>query len=196
MSTSQIKKNAVSVSISYTSWRRAHPLQIVALGHKYEHFYPNSGIRAQIRTFLSTWYFCQHQIKQGQINTRSLITLLMYFLYLAKTRHFFFLTRVYTPVQFCMCGNHKKASSEWPIEAAARQRQHCQLQTTKPSPAPVVSHKVSLKHAAFIPRSWKVESKEGAHALTPQLVPEPHIKNSAHPETKSQLPLTRAAKEG
>lgn len=67
----------------------------------------------------------------------------------------------YTPVQICMCGNHKRASSELPIEAASGQRQHCQLETTKRSPAPLVSHKVSLKQAAFIPPSWKVKSKEG-----------------------------------
>lgn len=60
-----------------------------------------------------------------------------------------------------MCGNHKKASSELPIEAASGQRQYCQPQTTKPSPAPLVSYKASLKHAAFILPSWKVKTKEG-----------------------------------
>lgn len=64
-------------------------------------------------------------------------------------------------MQFCMCGNHKKASSELPIEAASGQRQYCQPQTTKPSPAPLVSYKASLKHAAFILPSWKVKTKEG-----------------------------------
>lgn len=65
-----------------------------------------------------------------------------------------------------MCENHKDASSESPMEAASGQRQHCQPQTTKPSPAPLVSYKASLKHAAFMPPSSKVKTKEGfMHSL-------------------------------
>lgn len=150
------------------------------------------GIRAQIQMFLSTWYFHMYQIKQVQINpiflNPSWCTLCSH----AKMRLFF--CPGYTPMHFCMCGNHKQASPELPIEAAPRQRQHCWSQTTKLSPAPLVSHKVALKHAAFIPPSCKVKSKEGfMHSLLRWS--QNDTSRTVHPESKSQLPLTRDAKQ-
>lgn len=87
-------------------------------------------------------------------------------------------------MHFCMCGNHKKASPELLIEAAPRQRQHCQPQTTKLTPAPLVSHKVALKHAAFIPPSCKVKSKEGfMHSLLSWS--QNDTSRTVHPESKA-----------
>lgn len=75
-------KVAVSVSISYTSWRKAHPLQRGELGHKYEHIYPLFWVLVGwFLGWFSFFFFFWYQIKQGQINSRSLITLLLYFLF-------------------------------------------------------------------------------------------------------------------